>query len=857
MSQSSIEYSEELLANLGWLRQLAEKLAGDRQLAEDLAQTTCLQALENRPRDASRLREWLASILRNCFLQEHRRRKTRQARELGSARPESQASTAYVVSKASAQKALVAAVLALAEPYRSTLLLRFFEELPPRRIAERTGVSVATVNSRLSRGLDRLRRELDRSHRGGREEWLSAFAVLIAGPVGFAALGTIMNSKLKFALASSLVIGLWAIGYQVLPAEDLSPAAASASIGDSSAILESEPASDAGDILLPREDLPRLAIDRAGAEAPLTELVRGRVFDPEGLALPNIPVLVAGSSIGEERAVSDAAGEFALTTRGRAVSILSNSPEHVTVFSAEHAPDSPIRPAIVVAEKLRLGGLVVDADGLPLANVKLEVVYPQGFEARLGIPLDRSRRSSFRSVSNSEGRFELPAAPSISAASLRAQLEPFAPAAANLPTHSEQNMYLVMQREEVGEEKIQGRVLDAIGQPVADARVSLGMTSSLSDADGVFELGLKRAANGERILAVKQGMLPGSYELLPAGDASAVAWPAWVEIRLGEKPLSISGRVLDAQGQPLAGAMLWIDDPSAFGLVGLLPVKVEGLMAGAPVGNSPDLPAEVLDNPRQGEHVYSIMDHAREPSASWHYVLADEDGSFTFPGLMERAYQLRAMHPETLHSVSKSVVAGSRGVVLELPAEKGLKPIAGVLVDEDGHAVAGATISQIRRVLHAQQRVPGGQLDGSLIRHGPRTKSDAQGRFRFDPSSDEDIMLSIFGDGILPLIPDLKDAADWKHLRYELQRRYHFEVVVAPEIADAIEARGADGEQMVMAQLRSGSSSMDGRRPLAAGRSGVLAVSGKVRSILLLKAGVIVQEIPVSLRPGQTNLIRH
>ena len=71
--------------------------------------------------------------------------------------------------------ALWAAVLTLAEPYRATVLLRFFEGLPPRLIAARLGVPVATVHSRLQRALAQLRHQLDHDF-AGRPQWLAAFA---------------------------------------------------------------------------------------------------------------------------------------------------------------------------------------------------------------------------------------------------------------------------------------------------------------------------------------------------------------------------------------------------------------------------------------------------------------------------------------------------------------------------------------------------------------------------------------------------------------------------------------------------------------------------------------------------------
>jgi hypothetical protein len=76
------------------------------------------------------------------------------------------------------QAKLAQAVAALAEPYRSTIGLRYFEGLPPRKIAARQGVSVVAVETRLRRGLEALRSELDAMHAGERESWFSGMAAV-------------------------------------------------------------------------------------------------------------------------------------------------------------------------------------------------------------------------------------------------------------------------------------------------------------------------------------------------------------------------------------------------------------------------------------------------------------------------------------------------------------------------------------------------------------------------------------------------------------------------------------------------------------------------------------------------------
>ena len=90
------------------------------------------------------------------------------------ARTEGSTSTLDVVARAEGQERLLRAVLALEEPFRSAILLRFYEDLSPSALAERTGVPVETARSRVRRGVERLRGALDTGP-GGRNAWVAAF----------------------------------------------------------------------------------------------------------------------------------------------------------------------------------------------------------------------------------------------------------------------------------------------------------------------------------------------------------------------------------------------------------------------------------------------------------------------------------------------------------------------------------------------------------------------------------------------------------------------------------------------------------------------------------------------------------
>ena len=124
---------DAVLSELGWLKRLARGLGADAHLADDLTQATFLTALEHPPETERPVRGWLRTVLQNLLNESKRRRLRREAREARAARPEADASAAAIVERAAVQKQVVDAVMTLEEPYRTTVLLRFFEDLPPRR----------------------------------------------------------------------------------------------------------------------------------------------------------------------------------------------------------------------------------------------------------------------------------------------------------------------------------------------------------------------------------------------------------------------------------------------------------------------------------------------------------------------------------------------------------------------------------------------------------------------------------------------------------------------------------------------------------------------------------------------------
>src|SRR5262245_51743094 len=135
-----------------FLRRLAFSLVRDETKAEDLVQETWTTWIEERPSGLAEPRAWLARVLRNRAFNAKRADERRARREQLAGRPDSSAPEIDGTIEAQAQ--LIEALRRLEEPYRSTLVKRYYHDLAPSEIAESTGTPLNTVKARLARGLE-------------------------------------------------------------------------------------------------------------------------------------------------------------------------------------------------------------------------------------------------------------------------------------------------------------------------------------------------------------------------------------------------------------------------------------------------------------------------------------------------------------------------------------------------------------------------------------------------------------------------------------------------------------------------------------------------------------------------------
>jgi RNA polymerase sigma factor (sigma-70 family) len=195
---------ESLLEHRDFVARLARSLVRDPHAAEDVVQDTWIAALRRPPGAIGSVRGWLARVVRNQAHNARRGAGRRAVHERATAQSEAVDSAEGLRERVELQHGVVGAVLALQEPYRTTVLQHYYEGLPASEIAARRGCPVGTVRSQLARALGELRARLDREHGGDRRAW-SALLLRIAGgtPEG----GTAIGLAAKLGAAALVVCG--------------------------------------------------------------------------------------------------------------------------------------------------------------------------------------------------------------------------------------------------------------------------------------------------------------------------------------------------------------------------------------------------------------------------------------------------------------------------------------------------------------------------------------------------------------------------------------------------------------------------------------------------------------------------
>ncbi|MCP5022215.1 MAG: sigma-70 family RNA polymerase sigma factor [bacterium] len=201
----------ELLKHEAFVRRIASFLLKDPNDVDDVTQELWVRALQRQETDSRSLRMWLTSTMRSMVGNRKRSAGRRAAHERSASVSEG---LPCPLDEWTLRQEVVTAVLALDEPFRSTIIWAYGEGLSPSQIAQRQGIPVGTVRSRMHRAHGKLRQVLASDDEGHRSlsALLLAPALPESSPMGFASSQAGVSATVAKSLVVVTAIGACAIG---------------------------------------------------------------------------------------------------------------------------------------------------------------------------------------------------------------------------------------------------------------------------------------------------------------------------------------------------------------------------------------------------------------------------------------------------------------------------------------------------------------------------------------------------------------------------------------------------------------------------------------------------------------------
>lgn len=820
--------SSALLQHADFLRALARSLVSDEAAAEDAVQEAWVAALERPPDAPGAARSWLRTVVRRFLGRSRANAIDRRWHERRAARPEAGVDPHWMEERERTIARVGEAVSALDEKYRSVVLLRFFEGLPPREIARRLQLPVETVRTRQKRALQALRGSLDDAYGGDRRSWCLALLPLTRlhrdAPAGSGLVASVitgfltMNTLFKVSFVSLAVLAgalaFWLPGDE----EAVSPPAAPLPL-----VADGELTRDAE----PEQALPvvagaaaRMPLDQADQESPATSppVTRGQVFDAGGRPAAGVALRLAGG--GEWSGESDAAGEFALPATLPEERLIIDPP-HVLVRRGWAMDEELV--LLIAASRIDFTGRVVDETGVAIAgvDVSVESIPIVGFPRAL----DRTIRPVIHTTRTDDaGGFEHPGLPA-ELVTLHFTKPGFRPEALRIGADVELDGRVVL-HPIVEPYTLSGTVVDDVGIAVPDALVAFVDERTRTDRSGAFLLEGSIAdvpEEGADLAAAKRGF---QTKLIPGfgSDRTDLLDEAPLELRFDGPSLEITGRLLYTSGEPHAGArvQLWQEE------------YVVG------ISTAEDLSAKGAEIPLLMDAFWSDPDPC----------LTDHRGAFVVKGLADRDYRLRILDlEEGLALTTEPIPAGSSGLSITLPDDT-YQELSGSVVDEHGRAIEGMQVMASTWVIH--------NSDNHAVRTMRTTHTEADGSFVLsDVSRLASIRLRVLGDD-----SEFLDHAFWmepdepgEDLTLILERRCHFRVEVQDSEVHSFRILDELDEVLMISHFGAVGGDV-GRRifPLEEGRSPVVSTSDRARTLELL--GTETRRVPIRLVAGEVTILR-
>ena len=305
------DLEQQLQEHARCVRSLAAALLRDEAAGQDIAQETMLVACQRGPRTSQALRSWMLRVGRRLANRRRHSELRRSHREDVVPHGDDVPSASDDVVRTEMLQAVAAAIAALPKTLREVVLLRYYDDLPPRVVAARLALSSEAVESRLRRAREHLRATL-RTH--APEHGFRKSMLLLAGPgawlptKGIAVVTTQSKTLLTSSVLLLLLLSAVAIWWHDTPAT-ASPSVvpvATAQAAERAATADQQPERvDAATREVGETSQPR--------RPSWTTQVTGRVVDEWRRPVEHAQILAQLDDGTRTEGVSDADGRFNLS----------------------------------------------------------------------------------------------------------------------------------------------------------------------------------------------------------------------------------------------------------------------------------------------------------------------------------------------------------------------------------------------------------------------------------------------------------------------------------------------------------------------------------------------------------------
>lgn len=281
-------------------------------------------------------------------------------------------------------------------------------------------------------------------------------------------------------------------------------------------------------------------------------------------------------------------------------------------------------------------------------------------------------------------------------------------------------------------------------------------------------------------------------------------------------PLSITGRVIDAQGRGLRGARVRLLDPP----------QEDELARGEP-------------------RMDDLRARARRLASN---LTCDVEGRFAFEGLVPRAYRIEALDPITLAlATTPPIEAGTRAMRIELNTTDLYPCLAGRLVGRNGTPIVDRRVVACRPIEHGNVNTA-------------ETRTDEAGRFRFADVSKEATLIAVFLDRAAERTFRIADQPDPCAMEIVVPQLLDLGILLETSTidADAFAMLDPSGKRVKLAQPfgQSGWKGPYDTLPLSRTEPMWIVVPDDTKTIVLLKANQELERRDVIGTPGEKTTVR-